>query len=105
MMNGVLHHHDGAVHDHAEVDGAEAHQVGADAEQAHAKKTDQHGTRNDGGRDQRRAQISEEEQQDDGDQNEPFEEILLDRVDGAVDYKRLVVERRDFDPGRQPQTA
>ena len=92
-MNGVLHHDHRAIDDHAEVDGAQAHQVGADAEEPHVEEADQHGERNDRGGDQRRAQIAEKEQKHDRDQNEAFEEILLDRVNGAVDHGGLVVER------------
>ena len=72
-MDGVLHHHHRAVHDHAEIDRAQAHQVGADAEQPHAEKADQHGKGNDRRRDQGGAQIAEKEQQHDRHQHEAFE--------------------------------
>jgi hypothetical protein len=46
-MDGVLHHYNRAVHNHAEVNCAQAHQVGADAEKPHAEKANQHGKGND----------------------------------------------------------
>ena len=42
----LLDHHDRAVHDEAEVDGAEAHQVAGDAEHDHADRRPQHRQRN-----------------------------------------------------------
>ena len=46
VANAILHHDDGAIHDHAEVDGSQAQEADGDPEAEHAGEREQHGKRN-----------------------------------------------------------
>src|SRR5262249_16783796 len=104
-MDRVLHHDDRSIDNHSEIDGSKAHQVGADSEGAHTEKADQHRQRNHPGCDDRGSQIAEKQQQNHGDQHEPLEEILLDRLDRAVDDERLIVEGHQLYTRRKTKSA
>ena len=49
--------------------------------------------RNDAGRDERRAEIAQDQEQHDDDQQRAFEQVLLDRPDRGFDQLRAVVDR------------
>jgi hypothetical protein len=95
--DGVLHHDDGAVDDHAEVDRAEGHKVGGNAKDAHANEANQHGEGNDGGDEEGGADVAQKEEEDKDDQASAFEEILADSADGGLDDFGLIVEGDEFD--------
>ena len=97
----VLGDDDGAVDDQAEVDRAETHQVGADFCLQHAGDRQQHRGRNHQRRDQCRAKISEQGEQDDDDEERALRQVLGDRGDGGVDQLRPVQHGLCDDPGRQ----
>ena len=91
--HAVLHDHDRAVDDDAEVQRAQAHEVGADLVRDHARKGEQHGQRDDHGRDQRRPDVAQEQEQDHDDQRGAFQQVLLDGGDGLVHQIAAVVDR------------
>ncbi|KAG1083322.1 hypothetical protein G6F40_014805 [Rhizopus arrhizus] len=88
----ILHDHDRPVHDDAEVQRAQAHQVGADLVGDHAGEGEQHRQGNDHGRDQRRPDIAQKDEQDDDDQRRALQQVLLDGGDGLVDQVGAVVD-------------
>ncbi|MNJ21356.1 hypothetical protein D3C77_157060 [compost metagenome] len=99
--NGVLDDHYRSIDDDAEVQGAEAHQVGADLVAEHTGEGEQHRQRNDHGSDQRRADVAEEQKQNDDHQDRAFDEVLLHRGDGLVDQVGAVVHRHRADASGQ----
>ena len=97
----VLHDDDGAIDDQAEVQRAETHQIARHSGAHHAGDGHQHGDRNDRRRDQRGADVPEQKEQHDDDQKGPFEQVLLDRVDGAIDQVGPVIDRHGPNSGGQ----
>ena len=89
--HAVFHDHHGAIDDDAEIERAQAHQVGAHMVLHHARKREQHGQRNHHGRDDGRADIAEEQEQDGDHQHGAFEQVFLHRIDGLVDQHRAVI--------------
>ena len=87
----VLDDHYRAIDDDAEVQCPQAHQVGADIEFHHTSQREQHGQRDDGRRDQCRAQIPEEEEQHCDHQHRTFQQVLLHGGDGLVDQVGTVI--------------
>ena len=63
FLEDILHHHDGAVHQDAEVDGAERQQVSGNARQFHQYKGYQQCHRNRDGHHQRTTKIAQENHQ------------------------------------------
>ena len=88
----VLDHHDRAVHDHPEVDGAEAHEVGREPELAHPDEGEQHRERDHARHDERAADLAEQQQEHGDDEEAAFEEVRLHRVRRPPDEVGLVVE-------------
>ena len=97
MLVRVLDHDDGGVDHGADGDGdaAEAHDVGAQAQQLHAEIGDQHAERQRDDGDQRAAHVQQEDDADEGDDDAFLDQRALQRVDGAVDQVRAVVDRLD----------
>ncbi len=60
----------------------------------HAGDGEQHGQRNDAGRDEGRPEVAQDQEQDDDDQQRAFEQVLLDRPDRGLDQLGAVVDRR-----------
>ena len=98
---GVLDHHDGAVDEQAEVDGAQAHQARRDAEEPHADRAEEHRDR-DGQRDeQRRAQVAEDGEQDRHDQHGALGHVRDHGLERGVDEIAAGVEQFDLHVRRQ----
>ena len=74
-------HHDGAVDDDAEVDGAERQQVGRNSAVVHQDEGHHHGERNGDADDQGAARAAEEENEDDEHQADAREHRVRDLVD------------------------
>ena len=81
---------DGSVHNKPEVNGPETHQVARDAEQAHQADGKEHGQRDDRGHHQPVPPVAQEEHQHEYDDERAFEQVLLDRVNGAAHQLRPV---------------
>ena len=89
------------VDDQPEVEGAEAHQIPRDAVGDHAADRQQHRQRNDRRRDQRGADVAEQQEQHRNDQQRAFEEVLFDRPDRRLDQRRAVIDWVGDDACRQ----
>ena len=81
----VLDDDDRAVDDQPEVDRAEAHQVAADPALHHAGRGQQHRERDHERRDQRRAEVAEQQEQHDDDEERALGEVRRDGRDRGVD--------------------
>jgi hypothetical protein len=66
-----------AVDDQAEIERAQAHQIAGDLVLHHAADGHQHRQRNHCGRNQRRPQVAEQQEQDGDDQQGAFEQVFL----------------------------
>ena len=89
----VLNDDDRAVDDQAEIERAKAHQIARDARAEHPGNCHQHGDRNDRRSDERRADIAEQQEQDNDDEQGAFEQVLFHRPDGALDQIGTVIDR------------
>ncbi len=92
----VLHHHDGAVDDDAEVDRAQRQQVGRNLEVVHQDERRQQRQRDRDGHDDRRARAAQEQQQHDRHQRHALDERLAHRMHGGVDQLAAVDIRHDL---------
>ncbi len=101
VADAVFDHDHGAVHDHAEIDGAQAQQAGGDAEAQHAGKSEQHRQWNGQGHNGRRAQISQKEKQDRNHQQARFKQVLAHRFHDVIDQLGPIINRCHFHIGRQ----
>ena len=91
--HAVLDDHHRSVDDDAEVQRPEAHQVGAHLVMHHASEGEQHRQGNHRRRDDGRADIAQEQEQDHDHQDRAFQQILLHRGDGLVHQHSAVVDR------------
>ena len=92
MADDVLHHHDGPVDDHAEVEGAQGEQVRRDMPQVETDRCEEE-RKGDGERhDQGGPEISEKEEEHERHEDESFREVMEDRVRRMVDEVAAVVE-------------
>ena len=89
----IFHDDDRAIDDKSEVERAQAHQITRYAKGVHAGCRHQHGDRDHCSRDQRRADIAEQQKQYDDDQKRAFDQILFDGGNGGVDQLGPVVDR------------
>ncbi len=98
----VLDHHDGGVDHRPDGDGdaAQAHDIGVDAERPHADEGGEDGDRQHQDGDQRRAQMQQENDADQRDDQAFLGQRALQRVDGAVDQFRAVIDGLDADSRR-----
>ncbi len=101
VTEDVLHHDDGGVDDDAEVDGAERDQVGGGMAADQAGEGAEQCERDVDGRHDRRAQVTEEEEEHDRDQRHPHEQVLEHRVRRELHQFAAVVVRDDVHAGRQ----
>ena len=97
----LLDHHDRAVHDEAEVDGAEAHQVPGDPENDHGDRRPQHRQGNRDRHQQAGAEAPQGEQQNADDEEAALEQVLADRPQRVVNEDAAVVNDVQTDVGRQ----
>ncbi len=93
----VLDHDDGGIHHRADGDGdaAEAHDVGAEPQGPHADIGDENAERQRDDGDERAARMQQEDDADERDNQALLDQRALQRVDGAVDESRTIVDRLD----------
>ena len=101
-MHDVLDHDEGAVHDDAEVERAETEQVRGNAAEVHADEGKQQRERNGDGRQQRRTDAAEKNEQHGDHDDEAFEQRVLHRVECVVHEVGAVVDGDDLHALRQP---
>ena len=101
VPQGVLGDDDRPVDDEAEVEGAKAHQVGADPSLDHARHGHQHRNRDHERRDDGRADVAEQEEQDDDHEGGALREVLRHSLDGGLDQQRSIEDGLDLDAGWQ----
>ncbi len=89
------------IDDEPEIERAETHQIAGDAVLHHAGDRQQHGERNDRGRDQRGPEIAEQQEQHQDDEQRAFEQVRLHRLNGAFDQVGAIVDRPRHDARRQ----
>ena len=87
MPDDIFDDDDGRVDEKAEINGAEAHEIGGDAEILHADGRVHHRQRNGERDDERRADVAENQEQDDDDQRSAFCEIRGDGMDRRLNQK------------------
>ena len=99
MLVGVLDHDDGAVDHGADRDGdsAQAHDVRPDPQHLHGAERHQDPDRQHDDRNQRAADVQQEDDADERDDDALFRERPLQRLDRVVDQVRTVVDRDDLD--------
>ncbi len=97
----VLGDDDRAIDDQAKIERAEAHEVRADPALQHPEGCHQHGQRDDESRDERRAKIAEQQEQDGDDQQGAFAQIPRHSVDCRIDQLRAVEDGFDSHAGRK----
>ncbi len=100
FLVGVLHLHDGSVHEHADADGdpGEGHEVGVLPQAQHGNEGQGHGDgdRHDGH--DGRGHVPEENEDHEGNDDHLLDELVLHRVDGPFDELGAVVDRHHLDP-------
>src|SRR5580704_14349627 len=104
-MHRVFDHHHSAIDNHAEINSAKANQVGADDEEFHPREGEEKREWNDRSSYQCGGEAAKKQQQNDGDQDEAFEEVVLDRVNGSVNDRRLIVEGLELDARRKMEAG
>ena len=102
QLQDRLHHHNRAIHQDAEVDGAQAEQIGRNAGQMHQDESHQQGDRNGGGHDERTLRAAQEDEQDADDQQHTEQERVLHGTEGRADQVRAVHEGTDLNTFRKP---
>jgi hypothetical protein len=87
VLVGVLDHHHGRVHHGADRDrdAAQGHDVGVDALVVHHDECDEHAERKGDDRHERRSQVKQEHEANEGDDDEFLDELLLQVGHGALD--------------------
>ena len=101
---GVLDDHDRRVHHGADGDGdaAERHDVGPDALHVHHDESDQHREREGDHRDQRGAQVQQEDDAHERHDRHLLEQLLAEGGDRVLDQDRPVIDRHHLHPRGQP---
>ena len=97
----VFYNDDGAVHDQAEVECAEAHQVAGNLVFDHAGDRHQHRQRDHQRREDSRADVSEQQEQDHDNEECAFNQVFLDGRDRAVNEQGAVINSRQRHAFRQ----
>ena len=99
FLVGLLDDDDGGVDHRADGDrdAAEGHDVGADAEGAHRDERDEDGDGDGDDRDDGARDVPEEDEDDERDDDQLFDEGVLEVVDGGEDELGAVVGGDDFD--------
>ena len=91
----VLGHHDRAVDDHAEIEGAERQHARGHVGGIHQHEDGDHGQRYGHGDDQRATRAAEEQYEDDNHQADAFEQRVADLAHGRGDEIAAVENRND----------
>ena len=99
FLQYVLHHHDGAVDQYAEVDGPQGEEVGGNTCELHQHKGHQQGDGYGDGHDQRPAEVAQENHQYDDDQQHADKQGMGDGLEGFAHKVGAVEERMDFHSG------
>ena len=97
----VLHHHDGAVHENAEVNRANRQEIGGNALEVEADESEQQREWNRRGDDEPGANVEEEEHENDDDQHDAAQQIVLHHPRGERDQIHAIVKRVDLHILRQ----
>ena len=100
---GVLDHDDRRIHHRADGDGdaAQRHDVGVHPLEPHYDERGQHTERQGQDRDQRRADVPEEQGADQCDDDELLDQLAGEVLDRAIDQLRAVIDRDHLDARRQ----
>ena len=101
LAKNVLDHHDGAVHDDPEINGADREQIGRNVTPIEADERKQQRKRNRHRDDERGADAEEEQAEHDEDEQHAAQQIALDGLRGFLNQLSAVVVRNDLDVGRQ----
>ena len=96
VADDVLHHHHRAIHHHSEVQRAQRQQVRGNALQVQTGRGEQQRKRNGQRDDDRAANISEKQKQDNHHQDDAFGQVVQHGVSGVVHQIAAVDERNDF---------
>ena len=91
LAEDVLHHHQRAVDENSEVDGADGKQVGRDSSRMQKDEREQQRQRNGERDDDRGANAHQKRHQHDKDQSHAQQHVVLDRVDGQLHQIAAVV--------------
>ena len=86
----------GAVHDHAEIEGAQGEEVRRYPPKVQAARGEEQGKGDGQGNDEGAPDISQKEEEHDRDEDEPFREVMEDRVGRVMDEVAPVVEGDDL---------
>ena len=97
----ILNDDNRAVDDQTEVERTKAHEVAGFPNGVHAAGRHQHGHRNDRRRDQRRADVAQQQEKHHDDEKRAFGQVLLDRRNGRIHQLRAVIDRLGKDVWRQ----
>ncbi len=97
----VVHGDDGPVHEQAEVNGSKTHQVAREAQRLQTGYPGRERERDHGYHDQRPPPIAEQQEVNSHDEQRAFEQVVAHSAQDVVDQRRAVVERAQFDAGRQ----
>ena len=92
MTDDVLHHDDGTVDDHSEVQCAEREQVSGDVAEVEADGGKQQRERNRQRDDESASDVSQKEEENDDDEDDAFGEVMQHRVGGVVEKVAAVQE-------------
>ncbi len=103
VLVGVFYHHHRRIDHRADGDrnAAQRHDIGVDPLVTHDDERGQYADRQSDDRDQRRAQVKQEQRADEGDDDEFLDELPSQIVDCALDKLRAIVGRHDFNTRRQ----
>src|SRR6516164_11006336 len=92
MADNVLHHHDGAVDHHPEVQRTEGEKIRGNMLQVKADRCEQQRERDGERNNQRAANVPEEEKENDDDEDDSLCQVVQDRVGGEVHQVAAVDE-------------
>ena len=101
QADDVLHHDDGALHDHAEIERAQRQQVGRNVAQVQAQRSEQERKRNGEGDDERAAYVAEEDKEDDCDQNNALGQVVKHGMGGQMHQIAAIQVGNNLHAGRQ----
>ena len=101
MIKDALHHDQRGIHDNAEIDGSERDQIRRLSNEDHHRKGKEQRERDSQGYDQGRAQMPQEDKQDDKNQDHAADENVRDGLHSRMNQGRAVVEGFNLDTDRQ----
>src|SRR5271169_433219 len=101
MAHNVFDQHDGAFHDHTEVERAKRQQIGGNVHQVQTNGRKQQSKRNGRGDDESATNITQKQKQNDRYQDHSFGQIVQHGVGCVVNQKTAIEEGDDLDSLRQ----